>query len=298
MSNQSSVTEILVEYVEPIDESEITVMFLIAALVSLILASATSTCLYRCAKQKNGEVAAWVQSFPESMIVLTFGVIVGSVLLLIVVYYDDGSAEEQISSMLLGAALFQADTFNFVLLPIIIFTSGFTLRPKSLFFNLIAPIMVLAIVGTLICATIIGGGVYLLMTFLPPVATYEVSIYTAMTYGSLLAAIDPVATLSIFVNLKVDPVLSMLLFGESVINDAVSIVLFEVFSLYASALPSDVDDIPVSQGFVLFFKSFFGSIGEWIPRWLCPFSHNHCCISCFCARQGLRSGSLCFVRCS
>jgi len=52
-------------------------------------------------------------------------------------------------------------------------------------------------------------------------------------YGALLASTDPVATLAIFQALKVDETLYMLAFGESVINDAVSIVLFEtVLSQY------------------------------------------------------------------
>ena len=36
---------------------------------------------------------------------------------------------------------------------------------------------------------------------------------------------DPVATLAIFQALDVDPVLNMLVFGESILNDAVAIVL-------------------------------------------------------------------------
>lgn len=259
MSNATS-SQPIVKLADTLESSEVEVMFIIAALVSLILANATSTCLHRCGTDKNtGDVAGWVQSFPDSMIVLTYGIIIGGILQAIV-NYTQGD-EEAVSEQLLSAAIFQADTFNFVLLPIIIFTSGFTLKPKSLFFNLLLPIMVLAIFGTLICAGIIGGGVWILMNWLPVASSIEVSIYTAMTYGSLLAAIDPVATLSIFVNLKVDPVLSMLLFGESVINDAVSIVLFEVFTAYAIASPSELESLPVSDGFIIFFKSFFGSIG-------------------------------------
>jgi solute carrier family 9 (sodium/hydrogen exchanger), member 8 len=41
----------------------------------------------------------------------------------------------------------------------------------------------------------------------------------------LLLAVDPVATIAIFHALDIDPVLNMLVFGESILNDAISIVL-------------------------------------------------------------------------
>jgi len=46
-------------------------------------------------------------------------------------------------------------------------------------------------------------------------------------YGSAISATDPVATLAIFSALRVNPTLYYLVFGESVVNDAVAIVLFE-----------------------------------------------------------------------
>jgi sodium/hydrogen exchanger 8 len=47
----------------------------------------------------------------------------------------------------------------------------------------------------------------------------------SLAFGSLISAVDPVATLAIFTALDVDPVLNMLVFGESILNDAVAIVL-------------------------------------------------------------------------
>ena len=44
-------------------------------------------------------------------------------------------------------------------------------------------------------------------------------------FGALISAVDPVATLAIFHALDVNPTLNMLVFGESVLNDAVSIVM-------------------------------------------------------------------------
>ena len=47
----------------------------------------------------------------------------------------------------------------------------------------------------------------------------------SFAFGSLISAVDPVATLAIFHALNVDPTLNMLVFGESILNDAVAIVL-------------------------------------------------------------------------
>eukprot|EP00976_Prorocentrum_cordatum_P092822 1189112-Prorocentrum_minimum.AAC.2 len=58
-----------------------------------------------------------------------------------------------------------------------------------------------------------------------------------LIYGSLISAIDPVATLSILADLNAPPLLYNLVFGESVLNDAVAIVLFRVLA----ALHGDAD---------------------------------------------------------
>lgn len=52
-----------------------------------------------------------------------------------------------------------------------------------------------------------------------------ISTSFSFAFGSLISAVDPVATIAIFNALNVDPVLNMLVFGESILNDAVSIVL-------------------------------------------------------------------------
>lgn len=54
--------------------------------------------------------------------------------------------------------------------------------------------------------------------------------------SALIAATDPVATLSVFAKLKVHPVLNSFTFGESILNDAVAIVIFRSFmQLYHEA---------------------------------------------------------------
>lgn len=40
----------------------------------------------------------------------------------------------------------------------------------------------------------------------------------SFAFGSLISAVDPVATVAIFHAIDVDPVLNMLVFGESILN--------------------------------------------------------------------------------
>ena len=52
---------------------------------------------------------------------------------------------------------------------------------------------------------------------------YPLNFVQSFAFGSLISAVDPVATLAIFQALDIDPVLNMLVFGESILNDAVAI---------------------------------------------------------------------------
>jgi sodium/hydrogen exchanger 8 len=93
---------------------------------------------------------------------------------------------------------------------------------KGNFFQNIGSILVFAIFGTAISAFVMGSGVYL---FGKINLTYSLNARDSFAFGSLVSAVDPVATLAIFNALEIDPVLYMLVFGESILNDAVAIVL-------------------------------------------------------------------------
>lgn len=55
----------------------------------------------------------------------------------------------------------------------------------------------------------------------------SLGIIECLIFGSTLSATDPVTVLAIFNTLKVDPKLYSVIFGESLLNDAVAIVMFE-----------------------------------------------------------------------
>ena len=60
----------------------------------------------------------------------------------------------------------------------------------------------------------------------------RLSLLECLIFGSTLSATDPVTILSIFNSYKVDPQLYSIIFGESILNDAVSIVMFETLSRF------------------------------------------------------------------
>lgn len=63
---------------------------------------------------------------------------------------------------------------------------------------------------------------------------YTMSGLDAFFFGALLSATDPVTVLAIFKELGVDPDLYANVFGESVLNDAVAIVLFRTIETFVT----------------------------------------------------------------
>lgn len=94
---------------------------------------------------------------------------------------------------------------------------------KKKFFDHIATILSFAFLGTAISAFVTGG----YMIFSSNVGMMpQLTILECMAFGSLIAATDTVTILAIFKALRVDIDLYSNVFGESVLNDAVAIVLF------------------------------------------------------------------------
>ncbi|KAF3860576.1 hypothetical protein F7725_000831 [Dissostichus mawsoni] len=149
--------------------------------------------------------------------------------------------------------MFRPNMFFLLLLPPIIFESGYSLH-KGNFFQNIGSITLFAVLGTAISAFIVGGGIY----FLGQAGViYKMSMTDSFAFGSLISAVDPVATIAIFNALDVDPVLQMLVFGESILNDAVSIHGGGIFFRLRQLTVTGWETFLQALGY--FLKMFFGS---------------------------------------
>jgi len=99
----------------------------------------------------------------------------------------------------------------------------------SWFFNNVWKILAFAFLGTFISSLFIGG---FLRLFGMMGASLDLSFAECLAFGALISATDPVTTLAVFEKLRVDPHLFYVVFGESVLNDAVAIVLFHTFEKF------------------------------------------------------------------
>lgn len=178
---------------------------------------------------------------PESVAVVFLGALVGLIIKALSHFaLGDWRKEEH----------FNPTAFFLILLPPIIFDSGYSLHKGNFFAN-IGSIVVFAVFGTAVSAIVIGGGIYLLGK---GGVAFQLDLRESFAFGSLISAVDPVATLAIFHALDVDPTLNMLVFGESILNDAVSIVMTNTILEMGSEQYADSSS----------FEIFFSAVGNFL----------------------------------
>jgi NhaP-type Na+/H+ or K+/H+ antiporter len=129
---------------------------------------------------------------------------------------------------------------------------------KGNFFRNLGSIVTFAVVGTLISTLFVG--LLLFATTAIGASSPDMSLLECLIFGALISAVDPVATLAIFHALEVDPTLYMLVFGESVLNDGVSIVLFRTFVSFVGLEGAGSPVVTVIKAIGLFLFTTFASV--------------------------------------
>uniref|UniRef100_A0A4W4F7P5 Cation/H+ exchanger transmembrane domain-containing protein n=1 Tax=Electrophorus electricus TaxID=8005 RepID=A0A4W4F7P5_ELEEL len=139
---------------------------------------------------------------------------------------DSRSSDNLPSVDMLRKATFDPEVFFNILLPPIIFHAGYSLKRRHFFRNLGA-ILTYAFVGTVISSFVIGLVMYGCVALMNAIGQLDGDFFftDCLFFGAIISATDPVTVLAIFSELKVDVDLYALMFGESVLNDAVAIVL-------------------------------------------------------------------------
>ncbi|XP_072945233.1 sodium/hydrogen exchanger 6 isoform X15 [Epargyreus clarus] len=151
-------------------------------------------------------------------------------------------------------ATFDPEIFFNIILPPIIFHAGYCLKRKYFFRNLGA-ILTFAMVGTALSALVIGALMYGFVQLMPASLASSFTFLDTLYFGALISPTDPLTVLAIFSQLKVDVNLYAMIFGESVLNDAVALVL-------SGAIQNYEKRYSVDGGFEI--TAFLAAIGDFI----------------------------------
>jgi len=120
------------------------------------------------------------------------------------------------------AYVLKSETFFLFLLPPIILEAGFFM-PNRPFFDNLGTILIFAIANTLFNTVLIGLTLWG-FSFTPIYGGTEFEMLHCFVFAALISAVDPVAVLATFVEIQVNDMLYIIVFGESLLNDAVSVV--------------------------------------------------------------------------
>ena len=177
---------------------------------------------------------------------LRFPYTVGLVLLgVVLATFGEGipGIGEPIQSFELGPEL-----ILFVFIPVLIFESAFNTEVHLLVRNLL-PALGLAIPGLLFSMLLIGYGTHWLV---------GMSLGSALVLGVLLSATDPVAVIALFREVGAPKRLTVLVEGESLLNDATAIVVYQLIT--AVVVTGIFDTATVTGGLVEFVIVFVGGL--------------------------------------
>ncbi|MBB3113434.1 CPA1 family monovalent cation:H+ antiporter [Paenibacillus phyllosphaerae] len=112
------------------------------------------------------------------------------------------------------------------------------------------PVLALAFGGTLLSFLLIAGASYYVL---------DLPIVVAFTFAALMSATDPISVISIFKSLGVPKSVVTIIEGESLFNDGIAVVLFQISSIYLLSY-MEMGWAGIGSGLWLFLKFAVGGI--------------------------------------
>jgi len=204
---------------------------------------------------------------PESCVLIVVGIIAGVIIHHVImddILQIENKADHPFPQ-------FTAQLFFHYLLPPIILDSALALYDQAFFDNFLS-IMIFAIFGTLLNTFAIGYslfglseagvlGSFMVNSTVNPGAVVEKHLTASecLIFSSLISAVDPVAVLAIFEEIHVNIGLYFLVFGESLFNDGVTVVLYNTMITLVQS--SSVGISQILMAFLSFFCVVFGGAG-------------------------------------
>ncbi|KAK2830705.1 hypothetical protein Q5P01_018636 [Channa striata] len=177
---------------------------------------------------------------PESCLLIVVGLLIGGI----------------VKAIEKEAPILDSKLFFLYLLPPIILDAGYFLPIRPFTENL-GTILVFAVVGTLWNAFFIGAMMFGVCQ-IEGAQLGSVDLLSCLLFGSIISAVDPVAVLAVFEEIHINELLHILVFGESLLNDAVTVVLYHLFEEFSHAQTVTVGNALL--GVVCFFVVALGGI--------------------------------------
>ncbi|XP_046542878.1 sodium/hydrogen exchanger 1-like [Haliotis rubra] len=186
---------------------------------------------------------------PESCLLIILGLIFGAI-----IEYSGAAAYMP--------EFFSPHDFFQYLLPPIILESSFSLHDRT-FADNIGSVLLFAVIGTICAFFTLGLTLYgLAISGAMGVFPFEFTLIQILIFAALIVAVDPVAVLAVFQEIGVNNVLYFMVFGESLLNDGVTVVLYQVMQTYNELALSGqgVDGEQIGLGILKFFVVCFGGL--------------------------------------
>ncbi|XP_052830647.1 sodium/hydrogen exchanger 1 isoform X2 [Octopus bimaculoides] len=152
---------------------------------------------------------------------------------------------------------FAPHDFFLYLLPPIILEAAYSLN-DSIFYDNIGSVLIYAVIGTFINCMLISLALWGL-SFAPEITgVNSLRLTEFLVFGSIIVAVDPVAVLAIFSEVGVNSNLYILVFGESLLNDGVAVVLYSVMQAYNQM--ESIGSLQIFLGIVKFLVVSLGGL--------------------------------------
>lgn len=187
----------------------------------------------------------WTKAIPESLVTICLGACFGLIF-------------KRFGDIHCGVWSLTPTVFFMYLLPFCIFDAAYNLHNRA-FGDCIGAVIVFAVCATVLNMVFIGS--LLIVGEICGLFDREGMVFgtqVLLLYASVIVAVDPVAVLAIFQEIGVDPNLYFLVLGESLLNDAVTVVLYKIVESFLGREDVTVDDISI--GVAAFFTINVGAI--------------------------------------
>jgi len=147
-----------------------------------------------------------------------------------------------------------------ILIPPIILHASYELYNPQ-FFNQLGSIFTMAFVGTTLNTVIVALG---LRYIFGELMWEKMNIFHTSTFAAIVSAVDPVAVLAVFEDVEADRALYFLVFGEALLNDGVTFVLYEGVKELAFVEDANIDEISVFSYIVVILSFFTAPLGGFV----------------------------------